>query len=218
MKLTALAAFLLSTASIAFAAAPAPVHVALIFDDGPVASSAVRLLEILARENVHVTFGAVAQKVQADPATAQRLLAAGHELANHSWSHQHPAKIDDAALEREIVGAQKLMTATTGVAPKWYWPPFLAVNDRVKAMVGKAGITIYTPQKLIASNDYDTTVTGEQIRQRSVVGVTDGCVILFHEWRDETAGQLPAILATLKQQGCVFLTFSELAAYLETRK
>ncbi len=218
MKLTALAAFLLSTASIAFAAAPAPVHVALIFDDGPVAASATRLAEILAKENVHVTFGAVAQKVQADPTTAKRLLAAGHELANHSWSHQAPGKIDDTALEHEILGGQKAIAEATGFAPKWYWPPFLAVNDRVLALTAKAGLTVYKPLHLVASKDYDTTVTAEQIRQRSVEGVTDGTVILFHEWRAETAEQLPAILATLKQQGCVFLTFSELAAYLAAQK
>ena len=34
------------------------------------------------------------------------LLAAGHELANHSWSHQAPGKIDDTALEHEILGGQ----------------------------------------------------------------------------------------------------------------
>ena len=47
----------------------------------------------------------------------------------------------------------------------------------------------------------------------ATTGVTDGCVILFHEWRAETAEQLPAILAELKRQGCVFLTFSQLVAY-----
>lgn len=214
MKLPAFAALFLAFAAMSFSESPAPKHVAMIFDDGPVAESASRLAAIFARENIHVTFGAVAQKVQGDPATAKRLLAAGHELANHSWSHQAPdEKIDDATLEHEIVGAQKIMTETTGVAPKWYWPPYLAVNERVKAQVAKAGIQIYTPKNLVGSKDYDTSVTADQIRQRSVEGVTDGCVILFHEWRAETAEQMPAIIAELKRQGCVFLTFSELAAY-----
>ncbi|HOD47373.1 MAG TPA: polysaccharide deacetylase family protein [Opitutaceae bacterium] len=214
MKLTAFAALLLSLVTMSFAESPAPIHVALIFDDGPVAESATRLADLLAREQVHVTFGAVGQKVQADPATAKRLLAAGHELANHSWSHLAPdEKIDDATLAHEIGGAQKAITEVTGVAPKWYWPPFLAVNERVKAQVAHAGITLYTPRSLVVSKDYDMSVGADEIRQRATTGVTDGCVILFHEWRAETAEQLPAILAELKRQGCVFLTFSQLAAY-----
>jgi len=39
-------------------------------------------------------------------------------------------------------------------------------------------------------------------------------VILFHEWRPETATQMKAVIKELKRQGCVFLTFSQMAAYL----
>ena len=46
MKLTAFAALLLSLVTMSFAETPAPIHVALIFDDGPVAESATRLLAL----------------------------------------------------------------------------------------------------------------------------------------------------------------------------
>lgn len=198
------------------------IHVALVFDDGPFPEHSQKLLALFAKEKVHVTFSFVATNVQAHPETAKAVLAAGHEIDNHSYSHRHPKDLDDAALEQEIVGAQKIITEATGVAPKWYWPPFLETDDRVRAMAAKAGIQVYSLKHVVVSQDYDRSVGPEEIKQKATTGVTDGSVILFHEWRDATYEQLPAILAELRRQGCVFMTFSELAAYVgeegESRK
>ena len=190
-----------------------PIHVALMFDDGPFPEHAPRLIALFAREGIHVTFGSVATNVELHPATAKAVLTAGHEIANHSHSHQHPKDLDDAALEREIVGAQKVIVATTGVAPKWYWPPYLESDKRHHAATAKAHIQVYAPKHLVVSEDYDRTVNADEIQRKATSNVMDGSVILFHEWREETLERMPAIIAELRQQRCVFLTFSELAAY-----
>jgi peptidoglycan/xylan/chitin deacetylase (PgdA/CDA1 family) len=193
------------------------VHVALIFDDGPFPEHAQKLLALFAKENVHVTFGSVASSVETNAAAAKAVLAAGHEIANHSYSHRHPKDLDDATLEHEIAGAQKIITATTGVAPKWYWPPFLESDDRVRATAATAGIEVYSLKCVVVSEDYNRTVGAEDIKRKATTKVADGSVILFHEWRDETYEQMPAILAELRRQGCVFMTFSEMAAYVATK-
>jgi peptidoglycan/xylan/chitin deacetylase (PgdA/CDA1 family) len=194
------------------------VHVALIFDDGPVAEQLPKLLAIFKQENIHVTFGSVAKNVESQANLAKTILAAGHEIANHSYSHRHPKELDDATLEKEIVGAQKIIATSTGFSPKWYWPPFLETEDRVRAAAAKAQIEVYTPHHLVVSEDYRTEVSAEEIKRKATTNVIDGTVILFHEWRKETAEQMPAILAELKRQHCVFDTFSELHAYLDTKK
>jgi peptidoglycan/xylan/chitin deacetylase (PgdA/CDA1 family) len=189
------------------------VHVALVFDDGPFPEHAPKLLELFAKEGIHVTFSLVASNVVAHPDTARAIVAAGEEVANHSFGHQHPKTLDDAALEHEIVDAQKIIAEKSGFTPRWYWPPFVEIDDRVRATAVKAGIEVYPLKKLVVSQDYDRSVNAAEILRRATTGVTDGSVILFHEWRDETLAQLPAILAELRRQGCVFETFSELAAY-----
>lgn len=194
------------------------VHVAMIFDDGPFPEHAPKLLEYFAREKIHVTFGSVATKVEENPGTAKALLAAGHEIANHSYTHQHPKDLDDAKLDHEIVDAQKTITEKTGKAPRWFWPPFLETDDRVRKAAGKAHIEVFVPRHLVVSGDYDQQVDAAAIRQRATTDVVDGTVILFHEWRDETLEQMPAILAELRKQHCVFVTFSEMADYLKTKK
>jgi peptidoglycan/xylan/chitin deacetylase (PgdA/CDA1 family) len=192
-------------------------HIAMIFDDGPIPASAEKFLKLFARENVHVTFGSEATNVALHPATAKALIAAGHEIANHSYTHRHPKDLDDATLDHEIVGAQQVIIETTGFTPKWFWPPFLESDDRVRAAAAKAHIQVYVPHHLVVSGDYDRSVSAGELTRRGTTNVKDGTVILFHEWREETFEQMPAIIAELRRQGCVFVTFSELADYVKSK-
>jgi endo-1,4-beta-xylanase len=187
-------------------------RVALVFDDGPKPADAEPLLILLAKENVHVTFSLVGDRVKENPQLAKAIAAAGHEITNHSQTHARPQDLNDAALDHEVADAQQKLTEVLGVAPKWYWPPFLKIDDRVRASVTRARLAIYEPRHLVASKDYDPTVPAAEIWQRATTDVRDGSVILFHEWRVETREQLPAILAELRRQHCEFYTFSGLEA------
>lgn len=195
----------------ATALAAAPKRVALVFDDGPRPADAGPLLEVLAREKVRVTFALVGDRVNESPATARAIAAAGHDLANHSRSHSHPNDFDDAGLDREVTGGRDAIKAATGVAPRWYWPPYLETDDRLRAAVTRAGLTLYfPPHHLVVSKDYERAVPAPEIYRLATTDVRDGSVILFHEWRVETREQLPAILAELRRQGCTFHTFTDL--------
>jgi peptidoglycan/xylan/chitin deacetylase (PgdA/CDA1 family) len=216
MNLRTLALALLGVALAGFVSAEttAAKRVALIFDDGPKPADAEPLLALLRKEAVKVTFALVGDRVNENPATAKAIVAAGHELANHSQRHLPPGSVDDAALAKEVAEAQQAIAKAAGVSPRWYWPPFLAIDERVRAAVAKAGITLYEPKHLVSSQDWDKTVLAAEIFQRATTDVRDGTVILFHEWRVETREQLPAILAELRKQGCEFLTFGALEAAL----
>jgi len=192
----------------------APKRVALVFDDGPKAADAGPLLTLLATEHVPVTFSLVVDRVNENPDLARKIAAAGHEIANHSQTHSHARDLSDAALENEVSGAQRKLADVLGHAPKWYWPPFLEIDDRVRAAVAKAKFQIYVPHHLVVSKDYDLSTSADEIRRLAITDVRDGSVILFHEWRAETREQLPAILAELRKQNCTFLTFSALESSL----
>ena len=187
-------------------------RVALVFDDGPKPADAGSLLTLLAKENVTVTFALVGARVDENPATARSIAAAGHEVVNHSQSHAHARDLSDAALDREVAAAQATITTVAGRAPAWYWPPYVEVDDRVRAAVSRAKLAVFTPPHLVVSMDYDRTVPAAEILRWATTDVRDGTVILFHEWRAETREQLPAILAELRRQGCTFVTFSGLIA------
>ena len=218
-KLLSTYAFVVLLASMHLGAAETnTVRVALVFDDGPFPDHTPKLLELFAKEKVHVTFSIVASNAATNAKAAKAIVTAGHELANHSYSHRHAKDCTDAELEHEIVGAQKLITEVTGAPPKWYWPPFLEVDDRIRGAVAKAKLEVYSLKQVVVSQDYDRSVSAEEIKRKATTNVKDGSVILFHEWRVETYEQLPAILAELRRQGCVFLTFTELAAHQASKK
>ena len=149
--------------------------------------------------------------------TAKAIIAGGHEVVSHSYLHRHPKDLTDAELEHEIIGAQKIINETTGYLPKWYWPPFLEMDDRMHTIAAKAGVEIYSLDNVIDSKDHDRSVSGRGIRRQATIKVVDGSVIVFHEWRKETREQIPAILTELRRQNCVFLTFSELAAKVRSK-
>lgn len=198
----------------ALVATAKPIHVAIICDDGPHPEQTPKLLKIFAEEGIHVTFGTVATTARDNAKLLQKVVAAGHEIANHSLSHKHPGELSADGVNEQVIEGQRITAAAAGVAPTWYWPPFIEVDENVRASVAKAGLKIYWAKKLVVSGDYMDTVDAAEIFRRATTGVEDGSVILFHEWRPETAQQMKAVIDTLKQQGCVFLTFSEMAAHL----
>jgi peptidoglycan/xylan/chitin deacetylase (PgdA/CDA1 family) len=79
--------------------------VALTFDDGPDPVQTPKILDLLAAEHVKATFCLVGQNVAAHPDLVARIVAEGHTVCDHSWSHsltlgrQKPAVIR-ADLER----------------------------------------------------------------------------------------------------------------------
>lgn len=191
-------------------------HVALIFDDGPTPVLNAQYLEFFKQTKITVTFAEIAQNVVDHTEVAQATVAAGHEIVNHSYNHQHPADLSDDALEEEIGGAQQVFIKKLNYTPNWYWPPFLEVDDRVIAQTITANVPVYQRHHLVVSQDYDTSVSAEEIYSLATTGVQDGSIILFHEWREDTLKQLPKIIDNLKKQGCVFMTLSELDAYVKS--
>ncbi|SCF36290.1 polysaccharide deacetylase family protein [Micromonospora mirobrigensis] len=62
-------------------------QVALTFDDGPDPQWTPQVLELLRAYHVRATFCLVGQNAQDHPDLVQQIVADGHTLCNHSWSH-----------------------------------------------------------------------------------------------------------------------------------
>ena len=215
--LTAMIGLILPVASNAASeqAAKAPIHVTIVFDDGPSANT-LRILEILKKENVAATFDLVGNNALAHPDLAQAILKSGCHIANHSLTHQHPKALDDAALERDIAGGHEALLKATGKAPEWYWLPYIEYDPRMPAILAKTGEKLFEHTLITPSNDWDKNVSAQQIHDNIVTNIQDGEVILMHEWRNESVDELPSIIADLKAKGCVFLNNDDFAAYCKT--
>ncbi len=202
----------------AFAAASASKTVALVFDDGPAPQQTQRLLDVLHQEAVTVTFSYLGREVEMHPELALAAARAGHEINNHSYTHPHLRALDDAAVSAEASRTSAAIARATGHPPVWFWSPFLETDERIDRLVKAATGLVHFPwlsHHFISTDDWDEAHTAPAtIRHNATTGVTDGTIILFHEWREATLEQLPGILAELRRQGCVFVTLSGLQARL----
>ncbi len=205
---------LLTAAYAAAADAPARKRVAIVMDDGPIPEHNAAYLALFAREGVKITFSHVGKNVAAHPELTKASAAAGHEIADHSYTHSHMKQMDDAAIEKEVADTQAAVKSATGKAPVWFWSPFLEHDDRVDAAVRKAGGIEHFPftkYHFIGSLDWEAGTTAGKYRELSTTGIVDGTVILMHEWPQVTFENLEWVIHELKKQNVEFVTFSELA-------
>src|SRR5215471_5968338 len=76
--------------------------IAMTFDDGPSAENTPRLLEMLKQRNIKATFFLIGQNAASNPEIVRRILADGHEIGNHSWTHPQLSKLSDDRVTTEI--------------------------------------------------------------------------------------------------------------------
>ena len=91
----------------ALIAPPRPGELALTFDDGPNPAWTPRLLEVLVSHEVRATFFLVGSHAQAEPELVRRIVAGGHLIGNHSWSHPNLALTSAPGLSEELAQDQR---------------------------------------------------------------------------------------------------------------
>ncbi|MDQ3024272.1 MAG: polysaccharide deacetylase family protein [bacterium] len=178
---------------------------ALTFDDGPDAVYTPKVAAILKRYGVTATFFVVGQRVAGRPDDVRSLVAAGHEIANHSWSHADFTQLSTAGREREIERCQQQLEGL-GIKPRWFRPPYGAFNSSVLKCVKGAGLK----PVLWSVDPQDWMLPGSaKITSRVLEGSGNGAVILLHSTNAQTVEALPQIIERLQKRGFTFLTMSQ---------
>ena len=84
-------------------------EIALTFDDGPDPDTTPKLLDLLERNGIAATFFVVGEKAQRCREIVQQIVAAGHELGNHSYTHSEPRETSTAVFLDEIRRTRDLL-------------------------------------------------------------------------------------------------------------
>lgn len=190
--------------------------VALTFDDGPDPEFTPRVLEILAREKVHVCFFAVGERALTHPQLVRDIDTAGHLVGNHS--HTHAWNINFALhgrLRREIAACNEAIKAAIGKLPALYRAPFGFKNPALGDVLHDAGMRCIGWQV----RGFDAVGgTPEAIARRIVLKAKPGGVLLLHDGsglqgtsdRSATLQALPMIIDGLRARGFEFKRLDEL--------
>lgn len=177
--------------------------VALTFDDGPGPYTA-RLLGHLARAGARATFFMLGENVRHHAALLRRMVAEGHELANHSWSHPDLSGLSTEAVRAQVWRTQKVIREASGVAPTLFRPPYGSTNARV----GRAAAL---PQILWSVDTLDWRYRSAQRNARVAVREPRrGGIVLFHDIHPSSVAAIPQVLTGLARKGFRFVTVSDL--------
>jgi peptidoglycan-N-acetylglucosamine deacetylase len=96
---------------------------ALTFDDGPDPELTPRILEVLAEHGVQATFNVMGWNALRHPDLVRAVVAAGHELGNHTWTHQDLAFQSALQTRRQLEWGREAIEWTAGVRPRFFRPP-----------------------------------------------------------------------------------------------
>lgn len=191
-------------------------RVALTFDDGPDPEVTPRILDALAKYDARATFFVIGRSVEAHPELARAIVAAGHELANHSWRHsrlQNFFAVDEQ--EREIERGEAAIAACTGDrTPPLYRPPLGTKSPPLARAATRKRLTLVT----WSLHSHDTRIAdADQIARRVLRKLRPGDIVLMHDGHDlpgrhrpATALAVPQILRGLREKGLRSVTVSEL--------
>jgi peptidoglycan-N-acetylglucosamine deacetylase len=97
--------------------------VALTFDEGPDPELTPRILEVLAEHGVQATFNVMGWNALRRPDLVRAVVAAGHELGNHTWTHQDLAFQSALQTRRQLEHGREAIERTAGVRPRFFRPP-----------------------------------------------------------------------------------------------
>ncbi|MFF7561903.1 polysaccharide deacetylase family protein [Streptomyces pseudovenezuelae] len=189
------------TLTVPAAAAPAQAaacsgYVGLTFDDGP-GSGTTTLLNSLKQYGLRATMFNEGQYAAANPALVRAQVSAGMWVGNHSYTHPHLTQQSQATVDSEISRTQQAIANAGGGTPRLFRPPYGETNATVKAVEAKYGLTEILWQ--VDSQDWNNASTDAIVA--AVGRLTNGQVILMHDWPANTRAAIPRIAQTLTAKG-----------------
>jgi peptidoglycan-N-acetylglucosamine deacetylase len=194
-------------------------EVALTFDAGADRGYAEEILDLLAAEGIPASFGIMGQWAEANPDLLRRMVAEGHLLFNHSWSHPsftgattgEPPLTTEERLA-EVRRTEQVVRDLTGYDLRPYFrPPYGDVDAGVLADLGAAG---YAVTLLWSCDSRDSLgATAEEILATCIDTAQPGRIVLLHVGAQSAAYEaLPRAIASLHAQGFAFATAEQILA------
>jgi peptidoglycan-N-acetylglucosamine deacetylase len=196
-------------------ASPDPRQLALTYDDGPNDSCTQRLLEVLARHNVHATFFLIGRYVCQSPQIVREISQAGHIIGNHTFSHPLLIFKSAAEIRREINDCRSAIEDAVGAHSNLFRPPFGGRRPAVLRIARSLGLEPVMWN--VTGYDWSAPPAAEierKVRRR----IRGGNVILLHDGghrqigadRSQTILATDALIARYKNEAYEFVTIPQM--------
>jgi peptidoglycan/xylan/chitin deacetylase (PgdA/CDA1 family) len=197
-------------------------RVALTFDDGPAERFTAQILDILHEQNVPATFFVCGKNVEAHPELLRRIVAEGHEIGNHTYSHPFLYFKSRRRIAEEIDRTQATIEKVVGFRPSLFRPPYGARWFGLVPALLERGMRLV----LWSAAGYDWKKDAPGVTDATLRRLKPGAVILLHDGRETRAASeidrtptvlaLPAIIAGARLQGYSFTPLRDFLPRINT--
>jgi len=193
-------------------------EVALTFDAGANGDGLVPIMATLSAQHVPGTFFLTGDFAGRYPAAVRAIAAAGHRVGNHSLAHPYFTALPDAAIGRELAGAEAAVTAAGGGSTRPLFRfPYGDRDNRTIAAVNAAGyVCVRWTVDTLGWQGTSGGITTQVVVDRVLAAARPGEIVLMHIGSHPTdhstldADALPAVISRLRDRGYGFVTLDAL--------
>ncbi|MBK1831411.1 polysaccharide deacetylase family protein [Verrucomicrobiaceae bacterium R5-34] len=175
----------------------------LTLDDGPDPVDTPAILELLENHGVKATFFVIGEKADRYPELIRRIVAEGHQLGNHTYSHPQGKfwSLGPWRTLREIRRCQESLRSITGEAPEIFRAPVGHHNVFVHPVLRAFGMRLvgWTSRGLDGV-EKDASIVIRRLHQT----MAPGSIVLAHESTPIAAEVVAAILEHAEAKGWEF--------------
>lgn len=148
----------------------------LTFDDGPIPEVTEFVLDELAKVNVKATFFCVGDNVRKHPTIFQRLIAEGHQPANHTYNHLNGRRNEFGKYVGNVNDCQALMPKSFG--KKLFRPPYGMISKKqTKALISDYEVVMWD----VLSGDFHPKISAVKCLEKTIRYSRPGSIVLFHD-------------------------------------
>jgi chitin deacetylase len=182
--------------------------VALTFDDGP-SKNVDQILPLLDKYDAKATFFLIGQDIEKYPEEAAKLVEAGHQIGNHTFTHKRMVLKSPSFIKKEIEKTDELIRQAGYEGEIDFRPPY------GKKLVGLPYyLHKHNRETIMWTLEPETYYTSTEEKVKNVVeNSKPGSIILLHPMYDGTGGTMQVIeeiLQKLTDEGYQFVTVDEL--------
>lgn len=189
--------------------------VAFTFDDGPHPLFTPQILDIFRQAEGKATFCMIGQEIEAFRDVASEVHRAGHELANHTYSHPDLTKLSLEEARHELQRGDEQIRQVTGLPVATFRPPYFAVNQDILMLAEELGYHAIGCVNGEAKDWEQPQPDVEYIIEHTRRVAAPGSIFIFHDGygeRTRTVEAVSVLVTQLAADGYRFVTVSELLA------
>ena len=187
---------------------------ALTFDDGPT-DKTDEILAILEKIDIKATFYVTGRELEENLEAGRKIAAAGHELGNHTYSHERVVMKSSSYIKKELELTDELIREAGYEGQITFRPPF-GKKLLLLPYILKQNNTKTIMWDLEPETYPEIATDSHKIVDHVLENVQPGSIVLIHvmyESRAESVKALEGIVTSLQEQGYSFKTVSELLEY-----